>query len=87
MSINILGSRLIEVLNPIIPRPKMGRLQSVSIALFIMTNRSAFGSDFDCEGWLKELETSFEIKIADKMKCRETPGITLIRAIILYEYI
>ena len=75
---------MIEVLNPIVPRPKMERLQSVSIALFIMINRSALASDFDCEGWLKELETSFEIKIADKMKCRETPGITLIRAIIVY---
>ena len=73
---------MIEVLNP--PRPKMGRLQSVSIALFIMINRSAFGSDSDCEGWLLELETSFGIKIADKMKCSETPGITLIRAIIVY---
>ena len=62
----------------------MGRLQSVSITLFIMINRSAFGSDFDCEGWLLELETSFGIKIADKMKCSETPGITLIRAIIVY---
>ena len=78
---------MIEVLNPIVPRPKMGRLQSVSIALFIMINRSAFGSDSDCEGWLLELETSFGIKIADKMKCSETPGITLIRAIIVYEYI
>ena len=81
---SILGSRLNEIHDRFIPRPKMGSLYIVIIALFIMINRLAFGSDFDCEEWLLELDSSFGIKIADKMKCNETPGITLIRAIIVY---
>ena len=73
-----------ELLKQIVPTPKMAELYSVSIALFIIINRLAFGFDFDCEEWLLELEDYSGIKIADKMKCNKAPGIMFIGAIIVY---
>ena len=64
----------------------MGKFFTASIIFFVTINKLAFGTDTDCEAWLKQYEKSFDLKLVDKIECTRNPGKTVIGTVIVYLY-
>ena len=61
----------------------MSKFFIVSITFFMTINMFAWGTDTDCEAWLKEYEKSYGVKLADKIECNKSPGRSVIGTIIV----